>query len=101
MLIKTANGISKTILVSGGGGGEGGLFNEREMPRSDSEVTNYYCMCTFASLHRFDSKNDLPPYFFRSPITPVRTVVAQCLRRCATNWKVACSIPEGFIGIFH
>ena len=29
------------------------------------------------------------------------TVVAQWLRRCATNWKVAGSIPAGVIGIFH
>jgi hypothetical protein len=27
--------------------------------------------------------------------------VAQCLRNCATNRKVAGSIPDGFIGIFH
>ena len=29
------------------------------------------------------------------------TVVAQWLRCCATNWKVAGSIPDGVIGIFH
>ena len=29
------------------------------------------------------------------------TAVAQCLRRCATNRKVAGSIPDDFIGIFH
>ena len=29
------------------------------------------------------------------------TVVAQRLRRCATNRKVAGSIPDGVIGIFH
>jgi len=29
------------------------------------------------------------------------TAVAQWLRRCATNWKVAGSIPLGVIGIFH
>jgi hypothetical protein len=27
--------------------------------------------------------------------------VAQWLRHCATNWKVAGSIPDGVIGIFH
>jgi hypothetical protein len=27
--------------------------------------------------------------------------VAQWLRYCATNWKVAGSIPDGVIGIFH
>jgi hypothetical protein len=27
-------------------------------------------------------------------------VVAQWLRHCATNWKVAGSIPDGVIGIF-
>ena len=29
------------------------------------------------------------------------TAVAQWLRCCATNRKVACSIPAGVIGIFH
>jgi hypothetical protein len=29
------------------------------------------------------------------------TAVAQCLRYCATNRKVAGSIPGGLIGIFH
>jgi hypothetical protein len=29
------------------------------------------------------------------------TAVAQWLSCCATNWKVAGSIPDGFIGIFH
>jgi hypothetical protein len=27
--------------------------------------------------------------------------VAQWLRYCATNWKVAGSIPDGVFGIFH
>jgi len=27
--------------------------------------------------------------------------VAQWLRCCATNWKVAGLIPDGVIGIFH
>jgi len=31
----------------------------------------------------------------------VGTAVAQWLRCCATNWKVAGSIPDGVIGIFH
>jgi len=29
------------------------------------------------------------------------TAVAQWLRCCATNWKVAGSIPDGVIGIVH
>ena len=29
------------------------------------------------------------------------TAVAQWLRCCATNWKVAGSIPDGVTGIFH
>ena len=29
------------------------------------------------------------------------TAVAQWLRCCATNWKVAGSIPDGVIGSFH
>jgi hypothetical protein len=31
----------------------------------------------------------------------VGTTVAQWLRYCATNQKVAGSIPDGIIGIFH
>ena len=31
----------------------------------------------------------------------VGTAVAQWLRRCATNRKVADSIPDGVFGIFH
>jgi hypothetical protein len=34
-------------------------------------------------------------------ITMRGTVVAQWLRYCATNQKVAGSIPDGVIGIFH
>ena len=33
--------------------------------------------------------------------TEMGTAVAQWLRCCATNRKVACSIPAGVIGIFH
>ena len=29
------------------------------------------------------------------------TAVAQWLRCCATNWKIAGSIPDGHIGVFH
>ena len=35
------------------------------------------------------------------PLLPVGTAVAQCLRCCATNRKVAGSIPDDVIGIFH
>ena len=31
----------------------------------------------------------------------IKSVVAQWLRRCATNRKVAGSIPDDVIGIFH
>ena len=36
-----------------------------------------------------------------SPFLCLGTAVAQWLRRCATNRKVAGSIPAGVIGIFH
>jgi hypothetical protein len=32
---------------------------------------------------------------------PEGYVLAQWFRHCATNWKVAGSIPDGVIGIFH
>jgi len=35
------------------------------------------------------------------PLKPLGTVVAQWLRCCATNRKVAALIPAGVIGIFH
>ena len=39
---------------------------------------------------------------FRDGVQSVRgTAVAQWLRCCATNRKVARSIPDGVIGIFH
>ena len=34
-------------------------------------------------------------------VSSVGTAVAQWLRCCATNRKVAGSIPDGVIGIFH
>ena len=43
---------------------------------------------------------DLPLIFFWYLIT-AGTAVAQWLRCCATNRKVAGSIPDGVIGIFH
>jgi hypothetical protein len=33
--------------------------------------------------------------------TSWKIAVPQWLRYCATNWKVAASIPDGVIGIFH
>jgi hypothetical protein len=41
-------------------------------------------------------KHGLLPY-----ISQRGTAVAQWLRYCATNQKVAVSIPDGVIGIFH
>ena len=38
---------------------------------------------------------------FRSVLNFLGTAVAQWLRFCATNRKVAGSIPAGVIGIFH
>ena len=39
--------------------------------------------------------------FFHNTCYIRATAVAQWLRCCATNWKVAGSIPAGVIGIFH
>jgi len=38
---------------------------------------------------------------FEELVTVRRTAVAQWLRCCATNRKVAASVPDGVIGIFH
>ena len=40
-------------------------------------------------------------YIHMNTILLKGTVVAQWLRHCATNRKVAGSIPDGVIGIFH
>jgi len=37
----------------------------------------------------------------RAYVDQAETAVAQCLRCCATDRKVAGSIPGGVIGIFH
>jgi len=39
--------------------------------------------------------------FWCAPVTQRGTAVAQWLRCCATNRKVAGSIPDGVTGIFH
>ena len=39
--------------------------------------------------------------FIEAYVTLLGTAVAQWLRCCATNQKVAGSIPDGVIGIFH
>ena len=52
-----------------------------------------------STTHKFEQqgqRNDLPDVQCQSG-----TAVAQWLRRCATNRKVAVSIPDGVIGIFH
>ena len=38
---------------------------------------------------------------YRDTVRILGTAVAQWLRCCATNRKVAGSIPDGVIGIFH
>jgi hypothetical protein len=40
-------------------------------------------------------------YIMRFVLKKQGTAVAQCLRYCATNRKVAGSIPDGVNGIFH
>jgi hypothetical protein len=44
--------------------------------------------------------NPPPTHTQRKPYIYIYIVV-QCLRYCATNRKVAGSIPDGVIGIFH
>jgi len=39
--------------------------------------------------------------YFKSVLQRMGTAVAQWLRCCAINWKVAGSIPAGVIGILH
>jgi hypothetical protein len=56
-------------------------------------ILNFVCyhfrtLCVF-HLHRHEGYEGM------------KHAVAQWLRHCATNWKVAGSIPDGVIGIFH
>jgi len=50
----------------------------------------------------FGRKNsDVSKYQYTPSKRGDRGGVAQWLRRCATNRKIAASIPDGVIGIFH
>ena len=49
----------------------------------------------------FSSFPPLSFLFFHSLLTESGTAVAQWLRCCATNRKIAGSIPDGVIGIFY
>ena len=51
-------------------------------------------------MHQLSSSH-LQAVIKRGLNTHLGTAVAQWLRRCATNLKVAGSIPDGVIGIFH
>jgi len=48
-----------------------------------------------------DVKEYLSVCFRKQSVFEWRTAVTQWFRRCATNRKVADSIPAGVIGIFH
>jgi hypothetical protein len=56
----------------------------------------YFCLCQCASVCRRNKKEDFP-----NLPSNRGTAVAQWLRYCATNRKVAGSILDGVIGIFH
>jgi len=64
-------------------------------------VLLHYCI-HLPRRHRLITKTDGSAlYFYTLSCDRGGTVVAQWLRCCATNRKVAGSIPEGVIGIFH
>ena len=48
-----------------------------------------------------NTSKSVVPVNFTSILTGAGTAVAQWLRHCATNRKVAGSIPAGVTGIFH
>ena len=58
----------------------------------------------FPILSQMDQIHILTPHFFKIYTVflqlPLYSAVAQWLRRCATNWKVAGSIPASVNGIF-
>ena len=61
------------------------------------QVTLLYTVVKF---RHFEDATCLGKMLF-VPLYPLGTTVAQWLRCSATNRKVACSIPDGVIGIFH
>ena len=77
------------------------------------KATCLFFSCTFHLIVYYhpsldaESMNQILRHIFRltaklpSYIQSVGTAVAQWLRCCATNRKVAGSIPAGVIGIFH
>jgi hypothetical protein len=65
------------------------LSNEQRASSSYSAITKVSFACIITGLINTLYMNSLG------------TAVAQWLRYCATNRKVAGSIPDGVIGIFH
>jgi hypothetical protein len=66
------------------GTGDKHAYYTNEISVSNSNIQLFYCKYSRLIL------------LFWGPL-----MVAQWLRYCATNWKVADSIPGGVIGIFH
>jgi hypothetical protein len=64
------------------------------MPPDTLEHSSYY------AAHIQRGAAHLTKYFSKL-LVKTGTAVAQWLRYCATNRKVAGSIPDGVIGIFH
>ena len=68
-------------------------------------ILQYLCFGDHASLYNLVNKANLVHNLFFVYLflvyLPMGTAAAQWLRCCATNWKVAGSIPAGVTGIFH
>ena len=63
-------------------------------------MTLEYVVPNYGQIFFFDACFMAQNSFARS-LDPMGTAVAQWLRCCATNRKVAGSIPSGVTGIFH
>jgi hypothetical protein len=72
-------------------------WNKRESKHTKLVITRFiHTLIVVTPVSEYTA----PP--FPAQIThDTETSVAQLLRCCATNRKVACSIPDGVIGIFH
>jgi len=68
---------------------------------SDCELSYTCAMVLALTTHSLSPFWSIKLFILWPSTFPVGTAVAQWLRCCATNWKVAGSIPDDVIGIFY
>ena len=89
---KTHNSVINTICMSS-------QFPTINTPYMATQLAHLYTKSSEFYNTEFPKQQKSKNYYHN--YKHVGTAVAQWLRRCATNLKVAGSIPDGVIGIFH